>query len=144
MLCFFSFSSSLCCVMRQNLRTPPLVRSFSACASPTRSPPVFPLPRGSSELPRTTLSWRLSVCNCCHISAACSRFFRLVSAHLSQELVWEECGGTAVRWQRVGAPTRIHQFQGGMWQSEKRVVRGHTCMWTGWWACLSRMVIISF
>lgn len=99
--------SLLCFIMRQTLLIPPLARSFSARASPTRSPPAFPLSRSSGELTWTTLSWRLSVCNCCHISAARSRFFRLVSAHLSQELVWEECGGTAVWWQSVGAPTRM-------------------------------------
>lgn len=103
--------SLLCCVMTWNLLTPLFARSASASCF---HPPVFPLARGSSELTWAALSWRLSVCNCCHISAACSRFFLLVTAHLSQELVWGECGGPAGRWQKVGAPTRIQQFNGGM------------------------------
>lgn len=136
-----AFLSLLCCVIRQNLLTPPLACSFPARASPTRNPPVFPLPRSSSLLNRATLSWHLSVCNCCHI------FSGVLSFPPPRRCSSESGTGLAGMWRHSGAMTEggcthtdiaIQRRDG---EDQKKVVRGHRPMWTGLWECLPNMVI---
>lgn len=101
----------------------PLLKMFLARndhAVSALRPPAFPWHHSSGDLTQATLSWRLFVCHFCKFRPSLC-FFSLIGTHLSQELVREECGGTAV-WHRWCTHTDTTEFIEGEGKSEKKVL----------------------